>query len=49
MVGGDFFSKKSQFQFWNIENPGGGLNLSNMSKFQLFDSVVCNITFIRNV
>ena len=46
---GKFFSKKSQFQFGNIENPRGGLNFSKMSEFQLFDSVVCNITFTRNV
>ena len=31
-----FFSKKSQYQFGNFENPGGGLNFSKMSQFQLF-------------
>ena len=44
-----FFSTKSQFQFWNFKDPGAGLNFSKMSEFQLFDGVVCNITFIRNV
>ena len=39
----------SQFQFGNFENRGGGLYFSKMSQFQLFDSVFCNITFIRNV
>ena len=39
----------SQFQFGNFENRGGGLYFSKMSQFQLFDSVVCNITFRRNV
>ena len=41
----------SQFQFGNFENPGGegGLDFSKMSEFQLFDSVVCNFTFIKNV
>ena len=32
---------------WKTE--GGGLYFSKMSQFPLFDSVVCNITFIRNV
>ena len=41
--------KMSQFQFGNFENRGGGLYFSKMSQFQLFDSVFCNITFIRNV
>ena len=41
--------KNSQFQFGNLKNLRGGLNFSKMSEFQLFDSVVCNITFIRNV
>ena len=45
----NFFSIKAQFQFGNYEIPGGCLNFSKMSEFQLFDSVVCNITFIRNV
>ena len=31
-----FLSKKSQFQFGNFENPGGGLNFSKMSQSQLF-------------
>ena len=39
----------SQFQFGNFENRGGGLYFSKMSQLQLFDSVFCNITFIRNV
>ena len=30
---------KSQFQFGNFEGPGGGLNFSKMSQFQLFDSI----------
>ena len=48
--GGLYFSKMSQFQFGNFENrEGGGLYFSKMSQFQLFDSVFCNITFIRNV
>ena len=39
-----------QFQFGNFENRGvGGLYFSKMSQFQLFDSVFCNIAFIRNV
>ena len=43
-------SEMSQFQFGNFENRGGGgLYFSKMSQFQLFDSVFCNITFIRNV
>ena len=28
--------KKSQFQFGNLKNLGGGLNFSKMSEFQLF-------------
>ena len=34
--GGDFFSKKSQFQFGNFENPGGGSQFPKISQFQLF-------------
>ena len=42
--------ENSQFQFGNSKNLGRGLNFSKMYEFQLlFDSVVCNITFIRNV
>ena len=41
--------ENSQFQFGNLKNLGGVLNFSKMSEFQLFNSVVCNITFIRNV
>ena len=37
-----FLSKKSQFQFGNFENPGGGLNFSKMSEAQLF----CNYCVI---
>ena len=37
----------SQFQIGNFENRGGGIYFSKMSQFQLFDSVFCNITFIR--
>ena len=40
--------ENSQFQFGNLKNLGGGLNFSKMSEFQLFDSVVCNFTFIRS-
>ena len=32
-----------------FENRGGGHYFSKMSQSQSFDSVVCNITFIRNV
>ena len=39
----------SQFQFGNFENRVGGLYYSKISQFPLFDSVVCNIAFIRNV
>ena len=42
-------TEMSQFQFGNFENRGGGVYFSKMSQFPLFDSVVCNITFIRNV
>ena len=41
--------ENSQFQFGNLKNLGGVINFSKISEFQLFDSVVCNITFIRNV
>ena len=42
--------RKFPISIWEFEKPrGGGLNFSKMSEFQLFDSVVCNITFIRNV
>ena len=44
-----YFSKVSQFQFGNFKNRGGGLYFSKMSQLQLFDSVFCNITFIRNI
>ena len=45
--GGNFVSKKSQFQFGNFKNPGGSqffkiVPISNV--LQLF----CNITFIKN-
>ena len=44
------FFKKVQISIWeHRKSRGGGLNFSKMSEFQLFDSVVCNITFIRNV
>ena len=42
--------RKFPISIWKSKKPrGGGLNFSKMSEFQLFDSVVCNITFIRNV
>ena len=40
--------KMSQFQFGSLENRGGG-SVFFSQKYQLFDSEVCNITFIRNV
>ena len=42
-------TEMSQFLFGNFENRGRGLYFSKMSQFLLFDSVFCNITFIRNV
>ena len=33
--GGDFFQKKSQFQFGNFKNPGGDLNFSKMSELKV--------------
>ena len=42
--------RKFPISIWEFEKPrGGGLNFSKMSEFQLFDSVVCNFTSIRNV
>ena len=41
--------KSPNFNLGTSKIQGGGLNFSKMSEFQLFDSVVCNITFIRNV
>ena len=43
--------RKFPISIWEFEKPRGerGLNFSKMSEFQLFDSVVCNFTFIRNV
>ena len=41
--------RKFPISIWEFDKPRGGLNFSKMSEFQLFDSVVCNITFIRNV
>ena len=37
------------FYFWKKIGGGGSLYFSKMSQFQLFDSLICNITFIRNV
>ena len=50
-MGGGGFKKTemAQFQFGNFENRRGGLYFSKLSQFQLFDSVFCNITFIKNV
>ena len=39
----------TNFNLGILKTEGRGLYFSKMSEFQLFDSVVCIITFIRNV
>ena len=47
--GGKKNQKCPNFNLGILKTEGGGLYFSKMSQFQLFDSVFCNITFIRNV
>ena len=47
--GGSLFFKNVPISIWEFWKQRGGLYFSKMSQFQLFDSVFCNITFIRNV
>ena len=47
--GVSFFQKCPNFHLGILKTEVGGLYFSKMSQFQLFDSVFCNITFIRNV
>ena len=41
--------KCPNFNLGILKTEGGSLFLKEMSQFPLFDSIVCNITFIRNV
>ena len=47
--GVSIFQECPNFNLGILKTEGGGLYFSKMSQFQLFDSVFCNITFIRNV
>ena len=47
--GGSLFFKNVPISIWEFWKQREGLYFSKMSQFQLFDSVFCNITFIRNV
>ena len=46
--GGGFEKNRRKFpiSIWEFWKPRGDLDFSKMSEFQIFDSVVCNITFI---
>ena len=47
--GGGGKKRIPNFNFGILKKRGEVSYFSKMSQFQLFDSVVCNITFIKNV